>query len=56
MLATFQTKGLGEKRVQSSESMAGGVVIKDDQLSKAYQEVTEIRPLSKRMEISTLFS
>jgi hypothetical protein len=56
LLAPFQTKGLGEKRAQSSEPVAGGLVIKDDPFSKAYLEVPEIRPLGKRVEISISFS
>lgn len=51
----FKQRGL-ERRVQSSEPTAGGVVIKDDQFSKAYLEVPEIRPLGKRMKISIAFS
>lgn len=43
----FKQRGL-ERRVQSSEPTAGGVVIKDDQFSKAYLEVPEIRSLGKK--------
>lgn len=47
---TFQTKGFGVKRVQSSFPVGGGVAAKDGQISHAYLEVPKIRITAKEPE------